>query len=87
MAMLTAIRNRGIMDACIVCCDGLKGLPEAISAIWPLVVVQTCVVHLVRNSLRYSAWQHWQTITRKLRGIYTCATVDEATDRFEEFAE
>lgn len=87
MNMLTELKNRGIMDACIVCCDGLKGLPEAISAIWPLAVVQTCVVHLVRNSLRYSARQHWQTITRQLRGIYTSATVDEATDRFEEFAQ
>lgn len=87
MNMLTELRNRGIMDACIVCCDGLKGLPEAITAIWPLAVVQTCVVHLVRNSLRYSSRQHWQTITRQLRGIYTAPTLDDATAQFEVFAE
>jgi len=53
--MLTDLRNRGILDVCIVCCDGLKGLPEAIVATWPQATVQTCVVHLVRNSLRYAS--------------------------------
>ncbi len=52
--VLTELKNRGILDACIVCCDGLKGLPEAINTIWPEAIVQTCVVHLVRNSLRLS---------------------------------
>jgi transposase-like protein len=55
MNMLTELRNRGILDACIVCCDGLKGLPEAIGAFWPAATVQTCVVHSVRNSLRYAS--------------------------------
>lgn len=55
MNMLTDLRNRGILDVCIVCCDGLKGLPEAIVATWPQATVQTCVVHLVRNSLRYAS--------------------------------
>ena len=55
MNMLTELRNRGVQDVCIVCCDGLKGLPDAIGAIWPLATVQTCVVHLVRNSLRYAS--------------------------------
>ncbi|XAN06567.1 IS256 family transposase [Ammonicoccus fulvus] len=59
MSMLTELRNRGILDVCIVCCDGLKGLPEAITAIWPLATVQTCVVHLVRNSLRYVSKKYW----------------------------
>nr|WP_152024751.1 IS256 family transposase [Tessaracoccus flavescens] len=87
MTMLTDLRNRGIMDAYIVCCDGLKGLPEAIGSIWPLAVVQTCVVHLVRNSLRYSSRQHWQKITSQLRTIYTASTIDEAEYLFEEFTE
>lgn len=56
--LLTDLRNRGIMDVCIVCCDGLKGLPEAINATWPLATVQTCVVHLVRNTLRYASKAH-----------------------------
>ena len=55
MTMLTELRNRGVADVCIVCCDGLKGLPDAISATWPLATVQTCVVHLVRSSLRYAS--------------------------------
>src|SRR5919204_1698065 len=52
MSMLTELRNRGVADVCIVCCDGLKGLPDAIAATWPLATVQTCVVHLVRNVRR-----------------------------------
>lgn len=66
MNMLADLRNRGVADVCIVCCDGLKGLPEAIGATWPLATVQTCVVHMVRNTLRYVAKQHWQTGTRQL---------------------
>lgn len=85
--MLTDLKNRGILDACIVCCDGLKGLPEAINAVWPQATVQTCVVHLVRNSLRYSSKQHWQKITGQLRRIYTAPTVEAAEFEFEVFAE
>ena len=85
--MLTDLKNRGILDACIVCCDGLKGLPEAINAVWPEATVQTCVVHLVRNSLRYSSKQHWQKITGQLRRIYTAPTVEAAEFEFEVFAE
>nr|WP_179503820.1 IS256 family transposase [Nocardioides daedukensis] len=85
--MLTDLKNRGILDACIVCCDGLKGLPEAINAVWPQAVVQTCVVHLVRNSLRYSSRQHWQKITGQLRRIYTAPTLAAAEAEFEEFTE
>ncbi len=86
MFMLTDLRNRGILDACIVCCDGLKGLPEAINEIWPQAVVQTCVVHLVRNSLRYSSKADWSKITTGLRAIYTAPTAEAATDLFEDFA-
>jgi transposase-like protein len=85
--MLTDLKNRGILDACIVCCDGLKGLPEAINAVWPEAIVQTCVVHLVRNSLRYSSKQHWQKITTQLRRIYTAPTAEAAEFEFEVFAE
>jgi putative transposase len=87
MNMLTELRNRGILDVCIVCCDGLKGLPDAITATWPQAVVQTCVVHLVRNSLRYASKAHWSTITAELRTIYTAPTVAAAEERFAEFAE
>jgi len=59
MTMLTELRNRGVGDALIVCCDGLKGLPDAIRVTWPDATVQTCVVHMVRNSLRYASKKHW----------------------------
>jgi putative transposase len=87
MTMLTELRNRGIADALIVCCDGLKGLPDAIRATWPDATVQTCVVHMVRNSLRYASKAHWGQITREMRAIYTAPTVEAAEVRFGEFAE
>lgn len=87
LGMLTEIRNRGVADALIVCCDGLKGLPEAISATWPLATVQTCVVHLVRNSLRYASKRDWAAITAGLKTVYHAPTVAAAEARFAEFAE
>ncbi len=84
--MLTELRNRGLADALIVCCDGLRGLPESIRATWPQATVQTCVVHMVRNSLRYASKQHWGPITKAMRGIYTAPTVEAAEARFESFA-
>jgi putative transposase len=85
--VLTEIKNRGVNDALIVCCDGLNGLPEAVAATWPAADVQTCVVHLVRNTLRYTSRQHWAKITRDLRTVYTAPTLDAATERFDEFEE
>jgi putative transposase len=87
MTMLTELRNRGLLDVLIVCCDGLKGLPEAIRTTWPDATVQTCVVHLVRNSLRYASKKHWTQITRGLKQIYTAPTVEAAEARFAEFSE
>ena len=86
MTMLTELRNRGIADALIVCCDGLKGLPDAIRVTWPNATVQTCVVHLVRNSLRYASKKHWQAITKQMRAIYTAPTVPAAEAHFADFA-
>jgi putative transposase len=85
--MLTDLRNRGIADVLIVCCDGLKGLPDAIRTTWPEATVQTCVVHMVRNSLRYASKKHWSQITRAMREIYTAPTVEAAETRFADFAE
>ena len=85
--ILTELRNRGVADTFIVCCDGLKGLPDAIRATWPLAEVQLCVVHLVRSSLRFTSKKYWGPVCRELREIYTAATVDAATARFAEFAE
>lgn len=85
--MLTELRNRGVADALIVCCDGLKGLPELIRGTWPEATVQTCVVHMVRNSLRYASKKHWAEITRQMRAIYEAPTVEAAQASFDEFAE
>jgi putative transposase len=87
MTMLTELRNRGIADALIVCCDGLKGLPDAIRVTWPDATVQTCVVHMVRNSLRYASKKHWAAITKQMRAIYTAPTVEAAEAHFANFAE
>lgn len=85
--MLTELRNRGLADALIVCCDGLKGLPESIRATWPDATVQTCVVHLVRNTLRYVSKKYWSAITREMREIYTAASLPAAEALFAEFAD
>jgi transposase-like protein len=85
--MLTELRNRGVSDALIVCCDGLKGLPESVRGTWPDATVQTCVVHMVRNSLRYASKKHWSAITRQMRAIYEAPTQAAAEANFAEFAE
>lgn len=87
MTMLTELRNRGVKDVLIACCDGLKGLPAAINATWPDTTVQTCVVHLVRNSLRYASKAHWSRITADLKNVYRATTVANAETAFAEFAE
>jgi transposase-like protein len=87
LGVLSELKNRGVEDVLIVCCDGLVGLPEAISAIWPRADVQTCVVHLVRNTLRYTARQNWAKVTTDLRRVYTAPSLDAASERFNEFEE
>ncbi|MGW0357765.1 IS256 family transposase [Nocardia nova] len=86
LQVLTEIRNRGVADVCIAVCDGLKGLPEAINTVWSQTVVQTCVIHLLRNSFRYAGRQHWDRISKDLKPVYTAATEAAAKERFNEFA-
>jgi transposase-like protein len=85
--VLTELKNRGVEDVCMVVCDGLKGLPDAIEQVWPRAVTQTCVVHLLRNSFRYAGRQHYDAIAKALRPVYTAPTEAAATERFLEFAE
>lgn len=82
---LTELRNRGVEDVLIACCDGLKGLPESIQNTWPQADVQLCVVHMVRASLKYASTKYWAQIARELRHVYTAANADAAEDRFAEF--
>lgn len=87
LSVLTELRNRGTEDVLIVCCDGLKGLPEAIEATWPDAVVQTCVVHLLRASFRYASYENRKKIATDLRPIYTAPSLDAATAALEAFEE
>ncbi|QQZ19048.1 IS256 family transposase [Rhodococcus sp. 21391] len=87
LAVLTEIRNRGVADVCIAVCDGLKGLPDAITTVWPLTVVQTCLIHLLRNTFRYASRQYWDEMSRDLRPIYTAVNEAAAKEQFTEFAD
>jgi len=87
LRVLTEIKNRGTRDVLMVVCDGLKGFPEAIAAVWPAAVTQTCIVHLLRNSFRYASKRDWAAVARDLKPIYTAASEAEALDRFAEFSE
>ena len=85
--VLTELKNRGAGDVCMLVCDGLTGLPDAVAQVWPRTVVQTCVIHLLRASFRYAARQHWDALAKALRPVYTAPTEAAALDRFCEFTE
>jgi transposase-like protein len=85
--VLGELRNRGIHDTFIVCCDGLKGLPDAIRATWPLADVQLCVVHLVRSAIKYTSKRYWSQICAEMREIYTAPSLEAAEACFGEFAD
>jgi transposase-like protein len=85
LSVLTEIRNRGVADVLFVCCDGLTGLPDAIEATWPQAVVQTCVVHLIRGSIRFCSWKDRKRIATALRPIYTAPNADAAADALDTF--
>jgi len=85
--VLTELKNRGVADVLMVVCDGLTGLPDAITTVWPQTITQTCVVHLLRNSFRYAGRQHWDAIAKALKPVYTAPTEAAARERFAEFAE
>jgi putative transposase len=86
LRVLADIKNRGTRDVCIVVCDGLKGLPDSVAAVWPKTVVQTCIVHLLRNSFKYASRKDWAAIAKDLKPVYTAATEQAALDRFAEFS-
>jgi len=87
MAVLTELRNRGVKDVFFVVCDGLKGLPDSVNAVFPLATVQTCIIHLIRNTFRYASRKYWDGLAKDMRPIYTAPTPAAARERFEEFAE
>ncbi|WP_322985335.1 IS256 family transposase [Streptomyces sp. S584] len=87
LQVLTEIKNRGVQDVLMLVCDGLTGLPDAVNTVWPATIVQTCVVHLLRNSFKYAGRQDWEKIAKALRPVYTAPTEDAATERFLQFSE
>ena len=87
LRVLTEIRNRGTQDVLMVVCDGLKGLPDAVNAVWDKTIVQTCIVHLLRNSFRYASRKDWSAIAKDLKPVYTAPSEQAALDRFAEFSD
>jgi putative transposase len=85
MQVLTELKQRGVADILIACVDGLKGFPEAIEAIFPQTTVQTCLVHLIRASLKYVPRKQYDQVTKDLRPIYTAINADEAMHALEAF--
>ncbi|MGZ3709389.1 MAG: IS256 family transposase, partial [Bdellovibrionota bacterium] len=81
------LRNRGVRDVLIVCCDGLTGFPEAIEATWPAATVQTCTVHLIRAAMRFVSYQDRKRVAAALRPIYTAPTVEAAETELLAFAD
>lgn len=87
LATLGEIRNRGVGDVCMVLCDGLAGLPEAVNRVWPRAVVQRCIIHLLRNSYQYASKRDWAALAKDLKPVYTAPSADAAMERFLEFQE
>ena len=85
LSVFSELKNRGVDDILIVVCDGLTGLPDAIEAVWPHAVIQTCVVHLLRGSFRYASYQDRKRLAATMRPIYTAPSVDAATEAFDDF--
>ena len=86
LSVLTELQNRGIKDIFIACVDGLKGFPDAINTAYPNAKVQLCIVHMVRNSLRFVPWKDRKRVAADLKKIYSSATVVEAETELQSFS-
>ncbi|MFI6173903.1 IS256 family transposase [Nocardia sp. NPDC051052] len=78
MSVLTEVRNRGVKDVFFLVCDGLKGLPEVVGNVWPLAIVQTCIIHLIRNTFRLASRKDWDGLRRDVKPIYTAVNAGAA---------
>jgi putative transposase len=87
LKVMTELKNRGVQDIYIVCVDGLKGFPDAIEALFPKTEVQLCIVHMVRNSLRFVSWKDRKNVAVSLKAVYQAATEEQARMRLSEFAQ
>lgn len=87
MSVLVDLKNRGVRDVLFLVCDGLKGLPEVVANVWPHTVVQTCVVHLIRNTFRLVGRQDWDAVKRDIKPIYAAPNPDAALIAMDELDE
>jgi len=85
LSVLTELKQRGVRDILVLCADGLKGLPQAVEASFPETIFQTCIVHLIRSSMRYVTWRDRRGLCAELRKLYTTADEEAAMVAFEEF--
>lgn len=85
--VLTELQNRGLKDILIACVDGLKGFPDAINTVFPDTQIQLCIVHMVRNSMKYVPWKDYKPVAADLKHIYQSATEEEALLALDQFAD
>ena len=83
LSVLTELKSRGVQDILIACVDGLKGFPDAIAVEYPQTRIQLCLVHMVRNSLRYVSWKDYKAVTSDLKRIYQSPTEEQALVELE----
>lgn len=86
LSVLTELKNRGLQDILIACVDGLKGFPDAINSVFPQTHIQLCIIHMVRNSLKYVAWKDYKAVTSGLKTVYQAPTEDAALMALDAFA-
>ena len=87
LRVMNELKNRGVGDILIAVVDGLKGFPEAINAVFPQTVVQTCIVHLIRNSMGFASWKDRKAIAQSLRGVYRATNAEAGLVALEAFEE
>lgn len=85
--VLTELQNRGVKDILIACVDGLKGFPDAINTVYPDTHIQLCIVHMVRNSMKFVPWKDYKAIAADLKAIYQATTEEKALQSLDQFAE
>jgi putative transposase len=87
LSVLTDLKNRGVADVFFLVCDGLKGLPEVVSTVWPLTTTQTCIIHLIRNTFRLASKRDWDRLKRDVKQIYTAPTEAAARAALDDLTE
>ena len=85
--VLTELKNRGLQDILIACVDGLKGFPDAINSVYPQTHIQLCIIHMLRNSLKYVSWKDYKAVTQDLKAVYQSPTEEAALMALDQFAQ